>query len=75
VVQPFILGMQVFALALMLMNPGVINRTLLVSVGLALPTLAAGTLIGVTLFGRVDDQRFRIVVLGLLLVSGVVMIH
>ena len=75
VVQPFILGMQVFALALMLMNPGVIDRTLLVSVGLALPALAAGTLIGVILFGRVDDRRFRIVVLSLLLVSGVGMIH
>lgn len=67
--------MQVFALALMLMNPGVIDRTLLVSVGLALPALAAGTLIGVILFGRVDDRRFRIVVLSLLLVSGVGMIH
>jgi uncharacterized protein len=75
VVQPFILGMQVFALALMLMNPGVIDRTLLVSLGLALPALAAGTLLGVTLFGRVDDRRFRIVVLGLLLVSGVLMIR
>jgi uncharacterized membrane protein YfcA len=74
-VQPFILGMQAFAVVLLLLSPGVINRNLLGSFALAVPALAAGTFAGMALFGRVDDQKFRLVVLLLLGVSGGLMIH
>jgi hypothetical protein len=39
-----------------------------------LPVLAAGTLLGWSLYGKLDDAAFRKVVLILLLVSGVAII-
>lgn len=75
VVQPFILAMQIFAVTLFLLSPGVANRELFVSLALALPALAVGTLVGMALFGRVDDRKFRIAVLVLVLVSGCLMVR
>jgi uncharacterized protein len=72
-VQPYILAMQVFAVFLLLGRPGVINGELLRYLVLALPALAAGTLVGVALFGKIDDKRFRYGVLSLLLISGCIM--
>jgi hypothetical protein len=74
-VQPFILGMQALGLAALMAQPGVVRTELLMHVLLVLPALAAGTLIGVALFGRVCDKSFRAVVLVLLLVSGGLMIR
>jgi uncharacterized membrane protein YfcA len=75
VVQPFILIMQVFAIALLLSHPGVVHHKLMNDVLLALPALTAGTLVGVALFGKVDDKKFRHAVLLLLLISGCLMIR
>lgn len=41
---------------------------------LGLPALLAGTWCGLKLYGKLDDDAFRIVILGLLLVSGIALI-
>jgi uncharacterized membrane protein YfcA len=68
-VQPFIASMQVFALALVLPRSEFSGR-LLVDLTLSLPALAAGTVLGVALFGRVNEQVFRRIVFTVLLVGG-----
>jgi uncharacterized membrane protein YfcA len=73
-VQPYILAMQVFAIVLLLCRSDAIDDDLLKYLLLALPALAAGTFIGVALFGKIDDKKFRYSVLSLLLISGSVMI-
>jgi uncharacterized membrane protein YfcA len=73
-VQPYILSMQVFAIVLLLCRSDAINGDLLKYLLLALPALAAGTFLGVTLFGKIDDKKFRYSVLWLLLISGCVMV-
>ena len=73
-VQPYILAMQVFAIALLLAQPGVISRDLLLVTAAALPATVAGTFVGMALFSQVDSRRFRLVVLLLLLLSGALMI-
>jgi uncharacterized membrane protein YfcA len=72
VVQPFVTAMQVIALALMIPHHSVSTQTL-VDVTLSLPALAAGAVLGVLLFRRVNDAWFRSVVLGVLLVAGVLL--
>jgi uncharacterized protein len=74
VVQPFILGMQILALAMLASRPGVIRGEVLQYTLLALPALAAGVMIGLFLFTRVDKARFRAATLWLLIVSGVLMV-
>jgi len=74
-VQPFILLMQIFAILMLSLSPGAINRELVSNIALAIPALMTGTLFGMALFGRVDDRKFRIAVLVLLLVSGCLMIR
>jgi uncharacterized protein len=74
-VQPYILAMQVFAIALLLAQPGAISRDLLVVTAAALPATVAGTFIGMALFGRLDSCKFRLVVLLLILLSGALMIR
>jgi uncharacterized membrane protein YfcA len=74
-VQPFALLMQFVAVTLLWwLSPGTINRNLIGNVALAIPALMTGTLLGMALFGRVDDRKFRIAVLVLLFVSGCLMI-
>jgi uncharacterized membrane protein YfcA len=41
---------------------------------IGLPALFAGTWLGMKLFGRLDEATFRKIVLGLLLVSGALLI-
>ena len=68
-VQPFIVMMQVIALALLL--PRIENSSkILLDLAVSIPALAAGTAAGIILFGRVGDLVFRRVVLMTLLVSG-----
>jgi uncharacterized membrane protein YfcA len=74
-VQPFILLMQIFAILMLSLSPGAINRELVSNIALAIPALMTGTLFGMALFGRVDDRKFRIAVLVLLFVSGCLMIR
>jgi uncharacterized protein len=68
-VQPFIVTMQIVALALLLPRIDWSSRMLLDFV-VSIPALAAGTAVGVTLFGRVNESVFRRVVLTTLLISG-----
>ena len=72
--QPFIAAMQVIALLLFLLRPEKLPEQLLVDALISLPGLAAGTFVGLKLFGKVDDQLFRRAVLGLLLVSGLMLL-
>ena len=69
VVQPYITAMQIAALAFLAVERG-IPTTLGPEVLRSLAPLAAGTLAGLALFGRVSDTQFRRVLLSVLLVSG-----
>jgi uncharacterized membrane protein YfcA len=68
--QPYIVTMQVFALALMVVRNGVPTKAL-VDLTVSLPALAAGTALGLVMFGRVNDVVFREIVLIVLLIAGV----
>jgi uncharacterized membrane protein YfcA len=68
-VQPFILAMQIFALTVMALS-GDIDRATIGLAATALPALAAGTFIGLLLFGRLPDAGFRRAVLVVLLFTG-----
>ena len=72
-VQPFIMIMQFVALALLLPQVGY-SPDMLFDFVVSAPGLAAGTVTGVVLFGRVDDATFRRVVLTALLVSGIMLV-
>jgi uncharacterized protein len=74
-VQPFILTMQVFAVTLLVCSPGALHRDLLPILLWAVPAVIAGTLVGILLWGKIDDVRFRYSVLSLLLISGLVLIR
>jgi uncharacterized membrane protein YfcA len=74
VVQPFILGMQVLAMVLLASRPGTIRGEVLRYTLLAMPALAAGVIIGLLLFTRIDKARFRAATLWLLVVSGLLMV-
>jgi uncharacterized membrane protein YfcA len=68
-VQPFILAMQVFAISLFAAR-GDVNMEVLSTLLVVLPALLAGVIVGLLLFGRVPEARFRQVVLVLLFVTG-----
>jgi uncharacterized membrane protein YfcA len=68
-VQPYIVAMQVFALALMVSGNGVSSQALW-NLTVSLPALLAGTGLGILLFGKVNDAAFRRIVLAVLLVAG-----
>jgi uncharacterized membrane protein YfcA len=74
VVQPFILGMQVLAMVMLASRPGTIRGEVLQYTLLAMPALAAGVIIGLLLFTRIDRARFRAATLWLLVVSGLFMV-
>jgi len=64
-------GVAVFAAtALWLGGTGMIGRDVLGLFVIGLPALAIGSWAGLKLFGKLNDQAFRRVVLGLLLISG-----
>jgi hypothetical protein len=72
-VQPFIAIMQIFALALLLAHHR-LSTKVLVDAALGIPALAAGTALGLALFGRVSDAVFRRAILGVLFVAGLALI-
>jgi uncharacterized membrane protein YfcA len=74
-VQPFILTTQVFAIVLLISTPGTLHPGLLPILPLAIPSVVAGTFVGILLWGRIDDAKFRYSVLSLLLVSGLSLIR
>jgi len=71
-VQPFIMVMQVFALALMLCRHCITGETLL-SLTMNLPALMTGAALGVVMFRRIDDVLFRRIVLSVLLLAGLML--
>jgi uncharacterized membrane protein YfcA len=72
-VQPYIVAMQVFALALMLMHQRPSAEALL-NMTYSLPALAAGVALGIVLFRRLNDAAFRSVVLMVLLFAGLLLL-
>ncbi len=71
--QPVILAAFVLT-AISLGVAGVINGELIRLYVYGLPFLAAGVWTGLRLYGHLDDATFRKVILGLLLISGIVLI-
>lgn len=69
-VQPFIAAMQVVALALLLAHHS-LSTKVLVDAAFGLPALAAGTMVGIILFGKMNEALFRRTVLVALFIAGV----
>lgn len=69
-VQPYIATMQVAALALLVFERG-LPQALAGNVIVSLAPLAAGAVLGLALFGKVNDRVFRRAILYTLLLSGV----
>jgi uncharacterized protein len=74
-VQPFILIMQAFAVTLLFCRPGTLSADLLSVLPLAIPAVVAGTLVGILLWGKIDDAKFRYSVLSMLLIAGLILIR
>lgn len=68
-VQPFIAAMQIFAIGLLLWQHA-LPRHLLIDMTVSLPALAAGTAVGLALFGRMSDAWFRRGLLAVLFAAG-----
>jgi uncharacterized protein len=75
IVQPFTLLMQVWAVAVLFAGYGPVDERLLSYTIFSLPIVLTGTLIGFAMFGRIDQARFRLVLLLLLLISGCSMLR
>jgi uncharacterized membrane protein YfcA len=70
VYQPFNIAMQILALTGMAIA-GLLTEAVWTAFTVCLPCIVAGTLIGLSLYARVDDRQFRAIVLWLVLASGV----
>jgi uncharacterized protein len=70
-----ILTMQAFALILLIWRPGTLHPDLLPVLPLAIPAVVAGTLVGILLWGKIDNAKFRYSVLSMLLISGLILIR
>jgi uncharacterized membrane protein YfcA len=68
--QPFIMVMQVFAIAL-LICAGRLNNQALELLAISTPSLLLGTTLGLAIFDKVNELAFRRAVLSLLFISGV----
>jgi len=68
-VQPFIAAMQVSALMLMLSRHE-LPSNILIDLAVSLPPLAAGTILGILMFRRINEAAFRRIILIMLLISG-----
>jgi hypothetical protein len=69
-VQPFIIAIQVFAIGLLCFQPGAIGLDLFQRLVVALPAVGLGTLIGASMFAKVNDRVFRYCALFIILASG-----
>jgi len=72
-VQPFIAAMQIFALVLMLLRHD-LSAGVLTNLLLSIPALVAGSALGIYAFRNVGEQIFRRIILGVLLVSGLLLV-
>ena len=73
VVQPFIFLMQIATL-IYFSKLGILGSVTLTTYFWCLPAVVAGTWLGLRLFDRIDDTKFRRVVLIFLLISGVTLV-
>jgi uncharacterized protein len=73
-VQPFIIAIQTFAIGLYCLQPHAIGLDLFRHLVLALPAVALGTFIGMSMFSKVNDQMFRCSALVIILASGCLMV-
>ncbi|MEM9257308.1 MAG: sulfite exporter TauE/SafE family protein [Pseudomonadota bacterium] len=74
IVQPFILVMQVVALLIMAGTGHLFHPELKQLFVVSIPAMLIGVAVGLYLFNRVPSDRFRLWVLVLILVSGMVML-
>jgi uncharacterized protein len=72
-VQPFIAAMQIFALALMLLQNDLSSKVLVDFVA-SIPALLAGAALGIFAFRCVDEASFRRIILTMLLFSGLLLV-
>ena len=71
-VQPFIMAMQALSIPGFFVTKDIaLNGT---PIAMAVPAIAAGTLMGATLYGRVNEAGFRFASLALLMFSGVTLL-
>lgn len=73
VFQPFILAMHAMALAWLAFG-GLVDARTGINFLWCLPAIAAGSMLGLWLYRRLDEKRFHRIVLGLLLVLGVTLL-
>ena len=73
-VQPFIIAVQIFAVGLYCLQPHAIGFDLFRHLALALPAVALGTFIGMSMFSKVNDRIFRCSALVIILASGCLMV-
>ena len=71
--QPYIVTMQLFALALMV-SRNTISGDALMNLAFNLPALVAGAALGIAKFRRIDDAVFRRAVLAVLLLAGLLLV-
>lgn len=74
-VQPFIMAMQMFALILLAAAPGGISWEVPYYLAISFPALVLGSLLGVVVFRRINDEMFRKLVLLMLAVSGFMLLR
>jgi uncharacterized membrane protein YfcA len=71
--QPF--NMAILATALVsAAAAGFLDRVFFVWAVIATPTTLLGARLGLSVYGRIDDRQFRLIVLGLLALSGVTLV-
>ncbi|NQV82955.1 MAG: sulfite exporter TauE/SafE family protein [Rhodospirillales bacterium] len=73
VFQPFVLAMHAMALGWLAFG-GLVNARTGINFLWCLPAIALGSWLGLWCYGRLDEGRFRRIVLGLLLVLGVTLL-
>lgn len=73
IVQPFILLMQIATLVYF-SKIGILASGTLTTYLWCVPAVAVGTWLGLQLFHRIDDKRFRQIVLVFLLISGITLV-
>jgi uncharacterized protein len=72
-VQPFIATMQIFALAVMFARHD-LSATMLIELGLSIPALLAGSMLGILAFRSINELMFRRIILIILFFSGVLLV-
>ena len=72
-VQPFIAVTQIFSLCVMLARHDLSSKVF-VELALSIPSLLAGSALGILAFRRVNEAMFRRIILSLLLLSGVLLV-